>query len=94
MGNKVKLLEKVRNGRRNVRPAELRKLMTYFGFEAKQKKEQVIYAHNAYNIRASVVEHREKGQEGKVLECYVRNCLRAIDEVLLIEEGKNEEKGS
>lgn len=90
MGNKFKLLEKVRNGKRNVRPATLRKLMTDFGFESKKTKHQILYSLAAFNIRASVVEHREKGQEGNVLECYVKNCLSAIDELLLIIGAENE----
>jgi hypothetical protein len=82
---KNRLLSKVRSGTRNVRPAQLRKLMDIWGFECNKTKEGRTYYHPLYSNtgQISVVEHREKGQENKILERYVKNCLKAIDEIRL-----------
>lgn len=89
MTDKFKLLNKIRQGKKNVRTAELRRLMTQFGFNGVHTRHRVMYKHLKYPIKASVVEHREGKQERKVLECYVKNCLNAIDE-LLAREGSDE----
>lgn len=93
MTDEFKLLSKVKQGVKNVRPAELLRLMEQFGFLFKRTKHQILYKHRDYpDIRASVVEHREGKQERKVHQCYVKNCIRAIEELLLRREGKNETK--
>ena len=92
MTDKNKLLGITRQGTKNVRPAKLHTLMTQFGFNNKRTKHQVLYRHSKYSdITASVVEHREGSQERKAHQCYVKNCLKAIDEVLL-REAKNEKR--
>lgn len=92
MTDKIKLLNKIRHSRKNVRANELRKLMKDFGFEPKKTKHTTLYTHTiCMAIRpVSVVEHKESGQENKIFECYVKNCLKAIDELLLIEKGERE----
>lgn len=83
MTDKYKLLEEIRQGPNNVRPGKLLKVMTDFGFDNRRTKHQVLYRHSKYrDVTASVVEHREGKQEGKILQCYVRNCLKAIDAVV------------
>lgn len=90
MTDKNKLLEKIRQGINNVRPAELQKLMIQFAFNNKKTKHMNLYRHTKYtDITASFCGHREGKQESKVLQCYVKNCLKAIDEVLL-REAQNE----
>jgi len=88
MPDKYKLLEKIRQSRRNVRANDLRKLMIDFGFEPKKTKHTTLYIHTIQkDIRpVAVAEHKESGQENKIFECYVKNCLKAIDELLLIEK--------
>lgn len=91
MTDETKLLSKIRQGKKNVRPADLRKLMRQFGFVFRETKHQILYKHSKFHeIKASVVEHKEGGQENKVYECYVKNCLNAIDE--LLSRGVNNEK--
>lgn len=92
MTDKIKLLEKIRHSRKNVRPNDLKKLMEDFGFKPKKTKHKTLYTHiTCMSISpVSVVEHRESGQEKKILEPYVKNCLKAIDEYLLITKGERE----
>lgn len=90
MADKYKLLKKIREGKKNVRATDLKRLMESFGFSCRRTKHKVIYSHPKISIRPSVVEHREKGQEKKIHECYVKNCLNAIDELMLVEGDTNE----
>lgn len=90
MTDKFKLLETIRQGTKNVRAAQLQKLMTQFGFNNKKTKHGLLYRHSKYPlITATANAHKESGQERKVYQCYVKNCLKAIDE-LLLSEAKDE----
>lgn len=84
-----KLLSKIKNGTKNVRPAELRKLMRLSGFNETTTRHTFFFSHSRYiEIRASMAKHKESGQENKVFEKYVKCCLNAIEELLLQEEKK------
>ncbi|MCK4738359.1 MAG: hypothetical protein KAT46_00280 [Deltaproteobacteria bacterium] len=83
MGNKYKLLEKIRAGMKNVRSSQLEKLMKQWEFESKVTKEGIAYTHSELPEKIiRVVSHREKSQESKVLQVYVKNCIKAVDEII------------
>lgn len=90
MTDELKLFERIRDGRKNVRLNDLIKLMKKLGFEIRETKHSIWFTHPEYNLRASTAKHKEKGQENKVHSKYVDNCLDTIDELLLIKGEKNE----
>lgn len=91
MSDKYKLLEKIRSGPRNVKPNKLKKLMRLWGFIPKDTKDGALYYHPQLPVEIiRVVYHREGSQENKVLECYVKNCIKAIDKLVDIQEVRNE----
>lgn len=93
MTDELEFLDKIKNGAKNVRPSQLRKLMRLFGFEEKAARHQYVFMHSKHRgVWASMAKHKEKGRENKVFEKYVRNCINAIEEVRLLEGGRNEKE--
>ena len=87
--DKFKLLGEIRSRKNNVRANELKKLMSLFDFTYRNAKHCIIYKHTKYpSIRAMVTEHKEKGQENRILKCYVNNCITAIEELSSMEKGE------
>jgi hypothetical protein len=91
MDKKTRLLEDVRAGKKNVSPRQLRRLMVFWGFSFRVAKHSVLYSHPKLKYPISVVEHREKSQEHKVLSRYVSKCIKAIDEIRELQEGGSDE---
>ena len=87
--DKFKLLDEIRSRKNNVRANELKKLMSLFGFTYRNARHCIIYKHTKYPfLRVTVTEHKEKGQENRILKCYVKNCINAIDELSSMEKGE------
>ncbi len=84
MDDKTELLENIRARKKNVRVNELDKLMSAWDFKFKPTKEGVTYYHplSPINRMVSVVFHRHSGQEKKVRPFYVKECIKAIDELI------------
>lgn len=85
--DKIKLLNEIRSRPKNVRANELRKMMSLFDFESRDATHCRLYQHKKYrSLTVSVTEHKEKGEENKILERYVKKCINAIDEIIRMEK--------
>jgi len=84
MSRKDKLLKRAQEGPKNITFDELLTLMTKFGFTKKWTSHGVIFQHD--KLKNKIMPHvaRPHGRENKVRQCYVMNCLNAIE--LLLEE--------
>ncbi|MBI5886556.1 MAG: hypothetical protein HZB85_08255 [Deltaproteobacteria bacterium] len=90
--DKIKLLEELRSRPNNVRASELRKLMSIFDFESRDAKHCRLYKHKKYRfLIVTVTEHKEKGQENKIFERYIKKCIASIDEVIRMEKGEEDD---
>jgi len=68
--------------------------MSLFDFDSRDATHCRLYKHTKYRyLTVSVTEHKEKGQENRILERYVKKCINAIDKILLIEkEGEDDDR--
>jgi hypothetical protein len=83
MSAKEKLRLKIENGPKNVRFKDLIKLMKFYRFLVPKTKDGVLFKHDKLLRRIPVpIPH---GRENKVHKAYVMECLRAIEELEVIE---------
>jgi hypothetical protein len=85
VNERERLLEKVAQGPKSVRFDTLVKLMELWDFEATygKKGDFVMFRHKVYRVQASTA----KPHHDPVLSVYVKNCLKAIENVCIQEEG-------
>ncbi len=79
MSGKDQLLEQIKNGSRNVRLKDLLKLMKAYDFEERSTKHGYLFKHD--QLKNKMMPHVSKphGKEKKVLQCYVLQCIDAIE---------------
>jgi hypothetical protein len=83
---RLRLLADVQGGPRNVTLKELETLMTLWGFDSRIMNSGghgLLFKHKLYPGREFIVTVAKPKKKGSpVLNCYIKNCLGAIDRVI------------